>query len=140
MAAAVFPEHLGRIGDTLLSGENCVNRLMQRAGLRIFFDPSIVVQHRIPASRLTRTWFRRRMFWQGVTMNLLNRYVEEQSAPLGLNCEEASTVWEEVLIPSSPAAWIDLFDDNSSSPFQEQLDTIEKLGYLLESQAVVVGR
>jgi glycosyltransferase involved in cell wall biosynthesis len=135
-----FPEHLGRVGDMLLSGENCVNRLMQRAGLRMFFDPSILVRHRIPASRLTRTWFRRRMFWQGVTMNLLNRYVEEQSAVLGLNCGEASTIWEEVLIPSSPAAWIDLFDDNSSSPFQEQLDTIEKIGYLLESQAVVVGR
>lgn len=135
-----FPEHLGRVGHTLLSGENCVNRVMQRAGLRIFFDPSIVVRHRIPASRLTRTWFRRRMFWQGVTMNLLNRYVEEQSVALGLNCEDATTVWEEVLIPSSPAAWIDLFDDYSSSPFQEQLDTIEKLGYLLESQAVVVGR
>jgi glycosyltransferase involved in cell wall biosynthesis len=136
-----FPEHLGRVGEILLSGENCVNRVMQRAGLRLFYDPAIVVRHRIPASRLTRAWFRRRMFWQGVTMNLLNRHVEEQSSMLGLNLVGGGEKdWEEIVVPTSAWAWADLFDDKSPMPFQEQLDIIEQFGYLLESQSVVIGR
>ena len=136
-----FPEHLGRVGEMLLSGENCVNRLMQRAGLRLFFDPDILVRHHIPASRVTRTWFRRRMFWQGVTMTLLHRYVEERANAMGLKALQTELPkWEEVVIPTSARAWADLFDDETTTPFDEHLICIEQLGYLFESQSIVLGR
>lgn len=62
-----FPENLGRIGTNLLSGENAINAVLVRDGYRFFFDPEIRVQHQINKARLSKDWFRRRFFWQGVT-------------------------------------------------------------------------
>jgi glucosyl-dolichyl phosphate glucuronosyltransferase len=136
-----FPENLGRVGDSLLSGEGGINLLIERAGGRLYYDPTILVRHRIPAARLTRTWFRRRMFWQGVTMNLLMRYVEETARRLGLpDRPTQARLWEEIIVPASAAAWGELFDDRSAADFEEQLERFQNLGYLLESQAVVMGR
>jgi glucosyl-dolichyl phosphate glucuronosyltransferase len=136
-----FPEHLGRVGELLLSGEGGVDRLIRRAGFRLFYDPAILVRHNIPATRLTRTWFRRRSFWQGVSLNLLHRYLEETARKLGLpDPDRPMRVWEEVLVPVSPREWGDLFDDRSATDFSHQLSCLEQLGYLLESQSVVLGR
>ena len=135
-----FPEHLGRVRDSLLSGEGGVNLLIARAGYRLYYDPSILVRHHIPAARLTRTWFRRRVFWQGVTLNLLHRYVDATARRLGFS-EPAgqARAWEEIVVPISATAWSELFDDPGPDDFGDQLDRIEALGYLLKSQSVVVG-
>lgn len=136
-----FPEKLGRAGDLLLSGDGAINLLIQRADFMLYYDPEILVRHHIPASRLTKEWFRRRSFWQGVSMNRLHRYVEETARKLGF--QEApmrAREWEEVVVPTSASAWADLFDDRSTADFHEQLIQLEQLGYLLESQSVVIGR
>jgi glycosyltransferase involved in cell wall biosynthesis len=136
-----FPERLGRVGDLLLSGDGAINLLIQRAGYLLYYDPAILVRHHIPPSRTTKDWFRRRSFWQGVSMNLLHRYVDETAHQLGFpGSPLRARAWEEVVVPVSPAAWADLFDDRSTSDFVEQLIQLEQLGYLLESQSVVVGR
>ncbi len=136
-----FPERLGRVGDLLLSGDGAVNLLIQRAGYLLYYDPDIQVSHYIPPSRLTKDWFRRRSFWQGVSMNLLHRYVEDTARELGLpGPSHRQRAWEEIVVPISPAAWADLFDDRSTTDFNDQLIQIEQLGYLLESQSIVVGR
>ena len=130
----------GPVCDSLLSGEGGVNLLIARAGYRLYYDPSILVRHHIPAARLTRTWFRRRVFWQGVTLNLLHRYVDATARRLGFS-EPAgqARAWEEIVVPISATAWSELFDDPGPDDFGDQLDRIEALGYLLESQSVVVG-
>jgi glycosyltransferase involved in cell wall biosynthesis len=137
-----FPEHLGRVGDMLLSGEGGLNLLIERAGFRSFYDPSILVRHHVPAARLTKTWFRRRSFWQGVSLNLLNRYVEEKARRLGFPQPSTHTrTWEEVPVPISAAAWAELFDDgDGDEDFEYKLFRLEQLGYLLESQNIVIGR
>jgi hypothetical protein len=89
---------------------------------------------------VTRTWFRRRSFWQGVSLNLLHRYVEETARKLGLPDTARPRVWEEIVVPISPREWGDLFDDRSATDFGDQLACLEQLGYLLESQSVVLGR
>jgi hypothetical protein len=90
---------------------------------------------------MTRTWFRRRSFWQGVSLNLLHRYVEEKAQKLGLpDGHRQARIWEEVTVPTSARAWCDLFDDRSETDFGNQLVSLEQLGYLLASQSVVVGR
>jgi glycosyltransferase involved in cell wall biosynthesis len=136
-----FPEKLGRMGSVLLSGDGAVNLLIEMAGYLLFYDPQIIVQHHIPASRITTEWFRRRSFWQGVSMHRLHRYVEDQGKQLDLpRAPLKATRWEEISVPSSAAAWANLFDDADSKNFLDQVYQLEQLGYLLESQSVVVGR
>jgi glucosyl-dolichyl phosphate glucuronosyltransferase len=136
-----FPEHLGRIDNVLLSGEGVINVLIERAGFRLFYDPAILVRHHIPKSRCSRAWFRRRSFWQGVSLNLVHRYLDETAAKLGLpDVSRHKRMWEEIPVPTSPSAWADLFDDHDVQDFGDQLYQLEQLGYLFESQSVVVGR
>ena len=67
-SAGGFPEHLGRVGDTLLSGEETfVAELLTELGHRTFYDPSVVVLHHVQRERLARGWFLRRAYWQGVS-------------------------------------------------------------------------
>lgn len=63
-----FHPALGRAGSRNLSSEDIfLQRQLQRAGVRLLYDPAMSVRHRVPAARLTQAWFRRRHFWQGVS-------------------------------------------------------------------------
>jgi glycosyltransferase involved in cell wall biosynthesis len=136
-----FAEQLGRVGNTLLSCEGCVNLLMARAGLHAYYDPEILVGHHIHASRLTRGWFRRRSFWQGVSLSRVQAYVDEMSAALNLpEPLQYQGSWEEITLPASADAWADLFDDRSATPLAQQASFLEQLGYLLQSQSLIEGR
>jgi glucosyl-dolichyl phosphate glucuronosyltransferase len=61
---------LGRVDNTLIAGEDhelCVR--LYRSGLYSgIYDPSVVVKHLVPASRLTRAYFRKWFFWHGRTV------------------------------------------------------------------------
>jgi glycosyltransferase involved in cell wall biosynthesis len=135
-----FPENLGRIGESLLSFDGCVNLLLARAGYASFYDPKIVVGHHIHASRMTPAWFRRRHFWQGVSMNRVHRYVDEMCKSLPVpTMDKTPFPDEEICLPSNAAGWINLFD-NEIPNLEQQLPILEQLGYLLESQALLSGR
>jgi glucosyl-dolichyl phosphate glucuronosyltransferase len=61
---------LGRVDNTLIAGEDrelCV-RLYQCGLYSGIYDPTVVVKHRVPASRLTRRYFRTWFFWHGRTL------------------------------------------------------------------------
>ena len=61
---------LGKVDNTLIAGEDhelCVR--LHTAGLYSgMYDPTIEVRHLVPASRLTRKYFRRWFYWHGRTM------------------------------------------------------------------------
>ena len=61
---------LGKVNNTLIAGEDhelCVR--LYRAGLYSgIYDPAVAVRHLVPASRLTREYFRRWFYWHGRTM------------------------------------------------------------------------
>ena len=63
----MFDVNLGRRGAaSLLSNEETA--LLARLGIhRVFYDPAARVQHVIPVERLTRRWFRRRVYWQAIS-------------------------------------------------------------------------
>ena len=69
-----FSTNLGRRGAeaALLSNEelDVCNRLLAQ-GRRVVYAPGAVVEHVIPAERLTRRWFRRRACWQAVSDMLM---------------------------------------------------------------------
>lgn len=65
-----FPEHLGRIGQgiALLGNEElALSERMRAAGQLLIYAPDARVHHRVPAERLTQTWFRRRAAWQAAS-------------------------------------------------------------------------
>jgi glycosyltransferase involved in cell wall biosynthesis len=77
-ATGGFDQRLGRRGSSLLSHEESAwwERVRDRGGFGLY-RPDIVVDHFVPAVRATRTWFRRRLYWEGVSMQVR----EQASAP-----------------------------------------------------------
>ena len=63
-----FSEHLGRIGTTLLSGEeSAVVQAVLAAGWKIWLEPSAVVDHTVHDERCHPGYYWRRLWWAGVT-------------------------------------------------------------------------
>lgn len=64
---------LGKVNNTLISGEDHeIFTRLRRYGLYSgYYDPQIAVRHYVPASRLTRQYFRQWFFWHGKTQALM---------------------------------------------------------------------
>lgn len=129
-----FPEELGRHADLLLSGENFVNDVARRDGSLIYFDPRIRVSHFIPASRLSKDWFRRRSFWQGVTVSMFPRIAKSRYGFLHDH-------WRQLHLPVSPSDWINLVsDEGEDAEFTQNCAGIEELGYFLGFANLITSR
>ena len=61
---------LGKVDNSLIAGEDYeIFHRLQRAGLfNGLYDPSLVVHHFVPASRVSRRYFRRWFYWNGRTI------------------------------------------------------------------------
>lgn len=63
-----FNTALGRIGNTLLSGEETILlEEIRKKGYEILYSPSIEVAHVVPKGRLHKEWFEKRVYWEGVS-------------------------------------------------------------------------
>jgi glycosyltransferase involved in cell wall biosynthesis len=70
--AGLWDNRVGRKAGTLLGQEVREWGLRARAaGLRGFYAPNMVVQHIIPQERLTKGYFRRWFYWNGISRALL---------------------------------------------------------------------
>jgi len=74
-AAGTFSANLGRTSGRLLLGQEVPELLIRAraAGFRGLYVPAMQVHHHIPASRLTRGYFRRWWFGKGVSRAALDR-------------------------------------------------------------------
>lgn len=90
-----FTPHLDRSGTRLLSsGDVFIEKQVQRAGYPCFYHPEVLVSHHIPASRLTRSWFMRRYYFQGISdaaMQLLSEF-PSKNRRLRLAAEKAAVL------------------------------------------------
>jgi len=80
----LFRLDLDRKGDSLMGGGD--TEFFKRAharGHRLLYLPSLVVRHLVPASRLTRPFFRERLFYSGYTRAALG---SERTAGIALRC------------------------------------------------------
>jgi glycosyltransferase involved in cell wall biosynthesis len=70
-----FRADLGRSGGRLVLGQEVPELLLRArgAGLRGMYVPEMQVHHHVPASRLTRQYFRRWWFGKGVSRSVLER-------------------------------------------------------------------
>ncbi len=64
---------LGKVNNTLISGEDheIFSRLRQHNLYAGYYDPDVSVRHYVPASRLTRRYFRKWFYWSGKTHALM---------------------------------------------------------------------
>jgi glycosyltransferase involved in cell wall biosynthesis len=64
---------LGKVNNTLISGEDheIFTRLRRHGLYRGYYDPTASVRHYVPASRLTRRYFRQWFYWHGKTTALM---------------------------------------------------------------------
>jgi glucosyl-dolichyl phosphate glucuronosyltransferase len=80
----LFRLDLDRKGDSLMGGGD--TELFKRAhalGHRLLYLPSLVVEHLVPASRLTRAFFRERLLYSGYTRAAVGT---ETPGRIALNC------------------------------------------------------
>jgi glycosyltransferase involved in cell wall biosynthesis len=63
-----FHPGLDRVGHNMLSsGDVFLQQRVLERGYRIRYEPAAAVGHVVPASRLTKRWFIRRYYWQGIS-------------------------------------------------------------------------
>jgi glycosyltransferase involved in cell wall biosynthesis len=98
--AGGFDPRLGRTDGLLLGNEEIAvtNWLRNRRRL-VVYEPAAVVQHSIPASRLTAEWLRRRAAWQAVSDHLMAPgWAAAEAARLEWPCErgEGASIETEV--------------------------------------------
>lgn len=85
LGVGAFPPQLGRVGKTLLSGEEklAVDRLRD-SGARILYSDRLRVGHKIGKERLERKWATLRAYWDGVTDQKIRRLEQKPDRPLAL--------------------------------------------------------
>lgn len=87
--AGGFSESLGRIGKVPLGCEEtefCIRVKQHAPGSRLRYLPASVVQHRVPAGRMTWRYFRARCYAEGLSKAIVARAV---GAAAGLSAERA---------------------------------------------------
>jgi len=76
-----FRVDLGRQGSRLLSNEENLARIqIEKQGYRCYYHPGIVVRHHMHASRISQSWFKKRLYWQGVSDAWMRRHLFHESA------------------------------------------------------------
>jgi glucosyl-dolichyl phosphate glucuronosyltransferase len=75
-----FSCNLGRKGASLLSREECeLNDRLIAANFASRYEPKPWVWHCVHSDRLSRRWFWRRLYWEGVSLQRGNRALDELS-------------------------------------------------------------
>ena len=77
LQAGGFSPRFGRKGNSLMSNEEILlQRELNRLGYRTYYDPLMAIRHNVHAERLSKRWFRRRAYWQGVSNAFLDSQLE----------------------------------------------------------------
>jgi glucosyl-dolichyl phosphate glucuronosyltransferase len=70
----LYMTSLGRTGERLLAGEDeDMYRRLLSSGAKGLYLPQLKIYHLIPASRLTKKYYRQWSFWRGVSCGVLDR-------------------------------------------------------------------
>jgi glucosyl-dolichyl phosphate glucuronosyltransferase len=74
--AGGFCEQLGRIGQSLLSGEETLlNATLKAQGEKFYYSPQAAVSHWVPKERINPDWLVERSYWQGYSVALVDHIV-----------------------------------------------------------------
>jgi glycosyltransferase involved in cell wall biosynthesis len=123
-----FKPDLGRVGKKLLSNEEILlSRQIEKMGFKTYYHPDIAVYHHIPASRISKLWFMRRHYWQGVSDAVTMRHLASPSfiSRLRMAAAKAKALF------FSPKALASIFSDtNDPLQFQQKCSVFYTFGCL----------
>ena len=123
--AGGFLEDLGRRGNSLRTGEESyLRQQLDHLGLCSVYHPEIVVGHHVPASRLTKRWFRQRAYWQGVSDAIMLKQEGHLSFALRARQTLKSIGW--VL----PRLLLMFVSTGSAARFRRQCQVLEAMGLI----------
>jgi len=129
-----FNPFLGRNGadsKNLMSGEEAeLFQYLRDIGKKIYYTPFARVAHFIPASRLTRSWFRRRMAWQVVSDLPFFDPTEEQKFEMWVGLMKYLTSVPREQIPYMGLFW----DTEEPALFLRQVECVRFVTHFLLSQ------
>jgi glycosyltransferase involved in cell wall biosynthesis len=123
-----FTPGLDRSGTRLLSsGDVHMTAKIQEAGLDCWYDPRVKIRHHVPRARLSKRWFVRRYYGQGLSDAAMALIDSGSSLPTRL--KGAGSVAKELL--KSPRALTTLvLPTEDPDRFTERCFTLIKVGHL----------
>lgn len=69
-----FELGMDRTGEKMLSnGDILIEKQIQKAGYRCYYNPSMEIHHTIQKERLEQGWFTNRYYWQGISDAFMNK-------------------------------------------------------------------
>ncbi len=111
LAFGGFNERLGRAGNRLISQEETeLHTRLRQAGHPLYYHPGVVVRHHIPASRLTKRWFLRRAYHNGVSV-ALSRLCLSPAKPQQRLRMAATALGRKVLTPGAVTGLLTATDE-----------------------------
>lgn len=120
---------LSRKGKGLLSGDEIfLQKQILKSGQSCFYHPEIAVQHRIPMERLSKFYFIRRYYWQGISDATMQLY-EEKLSPKERICKAMSKTMR--LLQSSRKLWILVLPTDDPEKFTEKCFTLISVGHVV---------
>jgi glycosyltransferase involved in cell wall biosynthesis len=124
-----FHVNLGRKGKSLLSNEELLLRnKLQEKNYEIYYDPKIAVKHHVSASRLAKSWFLKRTYWQGVSEAALLLY---QESPSLIRIGKLGAFSIRQLITSPKRLLYSMLPATNASQLQEKCLAMKQIGYFL---------
>jgi glucosyl-dolichyl phosphate glucuronosyltransferase len=124
-----FTSVFGRNGSKLLSNEELfLQRRLRERGDYCYYHPEILVGHHVAASRLSKRWFFRRAYWQGVSDAVL-RLQQEKPSPLKRLWMGVSVVRQQLVSRRKLLALS--VPSHSPDDFALKFFVISKFGYVL---------
>ena len=123
-----FHPDLDRRGSAMLSsGDVFLQKELVRLGHSCFYDPAMAVRHVVPASRLTKSWFRRRNYWQGVSDAIMELLEQRPSAGERL----ALAMRSAARLAARPGRLLTLFPTDDPARFAATCWTLIEIGHLV---------
>lgn len=81
-AVGMFDINLGRKGNNLMSNEETfLQDKLRNLGNMLFYDPNLLVFHHARKECLSRTWYLKRYYFQGVSFAICNKTILYADAP-----------------------------------------------------------
>ncbi|BCX89348.1 glucosyl-dolichyl phosphate glucuronosyltransferase [Methylomarinovum tepidoasis] len=130
----LFDPRLGRIGKSLLSGEEAdFFKRVYAAGYKVLYTPFAVLWHRIPAARTEKSWVLRRSYWQGIS-DVVHQQIDSPLSRGSLVSQAARETYDLFHRVKGPS-WNPrkIFWHIRELPFYARSWHMAKLGFILQS-------